>query len=128
MPYDDPDPSDPSVLCGVSLPTSDDTTLEMARVFAEEFARLGLPEERIRALFGSPFYGAAYRCSRHLGAATIDRLIRESCSVWGRVRVVDTLPDVAHSDRSSIADSRDDHTRGSQPPACRGVNDDGRSD
>ena len=42
MPYDDPDPTDPTLLVGVQLPADPAADLEMAYVFAEEFARMGM--------------------------------------------------------------------------------------
>ena len=43
MPYNEPDPTDPNMLVSVELSATADTTEEMAYVFAEEFARMGLP-------------------------------------------------------------------------------------
>lgn len=92
MPHGEPDPSDPSMLCGVSLPGSEETTREMARVFAEEFARAGLGEAQIKALFRDPFYGAAHRAFLLIGPEEIDAMVAESAAVWGRVRLVDRVP------------------------------------
>jgi hypothetical protein len=92
MPYDEPDPTDPSLLCGVSLPGGPETTREMAAVFAEEFARMGLPADEIRGLFRSPFYGAAHQALLLLGEETIDAMIAEAVAVWGRMRIVDRTP------------------------------------
>ena len=41
MPYDDPEPDDPSMLVGIALPCDEATEREMAAAFADEFARIG---------------------------------------------------------------------------------------
>jgi hypothetical protein len=88
MPYRDPDPSDPNVLVGVSLPGNREGLREMAATFAEEFARLGFDEERLLKLFCRPDYAAAHRAYRVLGEHEIRRIIREAVGVWGQFRVV----------------------------------------
>ena len=88
MPYDDPDPEDPNVLVGVSLPADRESIREMARAFAEEFAALGFDEARLAALFQQPFYAGAHRALKVLGQDEITGIIRESLQVWGRFRVV----------------------------------------
>ena len=88
MPYGDPDPEDPNVLVGVSLPAGREATVEMARVFAEEFAAMGFDEERLWALFRRPFYAGAHRALRLLGEESIGGIIRESLAVRGACRVV----------------------------------------
>jgi hypothetical protein len=86
MPYDDPDPDDPSLLIGVELPADEDTDLEMAYAFAEEFAKLGFSEQQLWLLFQSPFYAGAYRALRNLGEDKIRSVIQETLEVWGRFR------------------------------------------
>jgi hypothetical protein len=95
MPYQDPDPGDPNVLVGVSLPATRESLEEMARAFAEEFAALGLSEAQIFNLFRRPFYAGAHQAYRALGEAEIAKLIRESLAVWGgfRVRIRDARPE-----------------------------------
>jgi hypothetical protein len=87
MPYDDPDPSDPNVLVGVSLPGDRQSVEEMARAFAEEFAALGYDPGRLLGLFRRPFYAGAHLAWRVLGEDTIKQIVRESSEVWGRYRV-----------------------------------------
>jgi hypothetical protein len=82
VPYSDPDPTDPHVLIGVALPAGTETTREMAWVFAEEFARLGLSARRILGLFRSPFYAGAHRALRILGEAEVTAIVNECVSVW----------------------------------------------
>ena len=86
MPYHDPDPTDPSVLIGVEAPATPESDLEMAYVFAEEFARLGFSEERLLALFQDPFYAGANRALGTLGEERIRTVIAETLSIWGRLR------------------------------------------
>lgn len=95
MPYDDPDPQDPMMLVGVALPAGRDSQVEMARVFAEEYARMGFDEDRILGLFRRPFYAGAHNALRELGEDTIRAIVRDTTRVWGRVRIVDRLPAAA---------------------------------
>jgi len=91
MPYDDPDPSDPTMLVGVALPGSPQATLDMAYAFAEEFARAGMGEEAIFGLFADAFYAGPHRAYRALGDRAVREIVRECVGVWGRApgRVVD---------------------------------------
>jgi len=88
MPYDEPGPSDPQMLVGVSLPGSEAATRRMAETFADEFARLGLGRERILALYRAPAYAAAHAAWQQLGGSAIERIVDESLAVWGRYRFV----------------------------------------
>jgi hypothetical protein len=83
MPYDDPDPTDPTVLVGVELPGDLEATRDMAWVFAEEFARMGFDAPRIDALFRSPFYAGAHRALSTLGETEVGAIIRECVEVFG---------------------------------------------
>jgi hypothetical protein len=84
MPFADPDPTDPTVLVGVGLPAEVEATRDMAWVFAEEFARLGLDGPRILRLFGSPFYAGAHQALRQLGEPEIVAIVEECVRVFGR--------------------------------------------
>ncbi|HEY7817438.1 MAG TPA: hypothetical protein VIG29_04415 [Vicinamibacteria bacterium] len=88
MPYRDPDPSDPNLLVGVSLPGDEETTREMAAAFAEEFALLGFDQERLMALFRRPHYEGAHRAYLLLGEEEIRCIVTEATSFFGRFRVV----------------------------------------
>ncbi len=88
MPFDEPAATDPTMLCGVSLPGTESTTREMAAAFADEFARLGLGRDRILEMFRNPFYAAAHAAWRRLGEEAIDRIVGESVGFWGRFRFV----------------------------------------
>jgi hypothetical protein len=86
MPYGEPDPSDPSVLVGVALPSEAETMTEMAYAFAEEFARMGFDARRILRLFANPFYAGAHRAYRTLGEPALTAIVEECVGVWGRRR------------------------------------------
>ncbi len=92
MPYGDPDPSDPSILVGVTLPGDAASTRAMAEVFADEFARLGYDERGIFALFEEPFYAGAHATLAALGVPAVLRIIQDAVARWPRVRVVDAGP------------------------------------
>ena len=83
MPYDDPDPTDPTVLVGVELPGDVEATRDMAWVFAEEFARMGFDAPRIAELFRSPFYTGAHQALRLLGDTEVSAIIGECVGVFG---------------------------------------------
>ena len=89
MPYEDPEPTDPMMFVGVGLPGTIEDTREMAYTFAEEFARMGYPEEKIMHLFSTPFYKGAYGTYEALGEDEIRKIVGECVGVWGRVRFVD---------------------------------------
>jgi hypothetical protein len=84
MPFAEPDPTDPTVLVGVSVAGGADATRDMAWVFAEEFARLGLDAARLLALFRSPFYAGAHQAWQTLGEPEIVGIVAECVSVFGR--------------------------------------------
>ena len=93
MPYGDPDPQDPNMLVGVSVPADPEAVREMAYAFAEEFAALGFDERRLLALFKQPFYAGPHRAYRALGETAIRSIIAESIGVWGRMRTVVKVPE-----------------------------------
>jgi hypothetical protein len=88
VPYDDPDPDDPSMLVGVVLPGDAGGVAEMAASFADEFAQLGLSRDEILALFRQPFYAAAHGALETLGEGEIGRIVDESLGLWSRFHVV----------------------------------------
>jgi hypothetical protein len=83
MPYGEADPSDPNVLVGVLMPAGAETMREMAYVFAEEFARLGLDETGLLRLFRNPFYAGPHQAYRALGEPVVREIVRECVRVWG---------------------------------------------
>ena len=94
MPYDEPEPEDPNVLVGVSLPAGPGAIREMAAAFADEFAQLGLNRAQILGLFRRAEYTGAHRAWTLLGEEAIGALVDESLAVWGRFTcVVTDCPD-----------------------------------
>lgn len=87
MPFKDPDPTDPNVLVGVTLPADAEATKEMAYVFAEEFARMGYARDGLLRLFKNPYYAGAHGAYRDLGEEAIRAIIEECVNAWGRVAV-----------------------------------------
>jgi hypothetical protein len=95
MPYDDPEPDDPHLLVGVSLPGDEASTREMAAAFADEFAQMGFDRDRLLRLFANPFYAGAHAARQLLGDAEVVRIVEDSVRVYGtrRLAVVDTDSD-----------------------------------
>lgn len=90
MPYDDPDPTDPTMLVGVAAgPGGPDAMAAMARVFAEEFARLGYDARTLTALFENPFYAGPHAALRALGAPAIRAIVAEAVVRWPRIAIID---------------------------------------
>jgi hypothetical protein len=92
MPYRHPEPEDPQVHVGVSVPGDEESMRELAYAFAEEFAMMGHPREWILRMFANPFYAGAHRAQRELGDAEIERIVSETADLWTRVRMVDHDP------------------------------------
>ena len=91
MPYNDPDPSDPNVLVGVELEVDEDAAKDMAYVFAEEFARLGMDKNKLMGIFSNSEYAGAHRAYLQLGENEIETIVNECISVWGSVRIIDRV-------------------------------------
>ena len=87
MPYDEPEPDDPQVLVGVTVPGDAESAREMAAAFADEFARMGFGRRQILALFRSPRYAGAHDALARLGDVEVARVVDESLGVWGQVRL-----------------------------------------
>jgi hypothetical protein len=83
MPYGEPEPDDPHVLVGVSLPADETATRAMAAAFADEFAQMGFTRERLLRVFADPFYAGAHSARRLLGEAEIARIVDDSLRVYG---------------------------------------------
>ena len=107
MPYDDPDPDDPHLLVGVSLPGDETTTREMAEAFADEFAQMGFDRDRLLRLFSNPFYTGAHAARQLLGDAEITRIVVDSLRAYGGRSYV-------------IRDADTDDDESEAPPARRG--------
>jgi len=89
MPYGDPDPSDPTMLVGVPAPGGPDAMATMARVFADEFARLGHDEGEIFALFEDPHYAGPHAALQALGVPLVLTVIQDAVARWPRVAIID---------------------------------------
>ncbi len=88
MPYDDPDPTDPTMLVGVVLPSGVEAMRDMAYVFAEEFARIGFDAKGLLDIFRNPFYAGAHQAYRALGEDAVRAVVDECVAVWGRANMV----------------------------------------
>ncbi len=78
------EPEDPMALVGVALPRGDADL--MAACLVDEYVRLGLSDERLLALFRSPFYAGAHAVYRARGEAYVKTLIAQARARWGRPR------------------------------------------
>ncbi len=93
MPYNDPDPTDPMTLHGMAIETdaatAEESTREMAVCFAEEFARMGFEQQRIRRLFENAQYHGPHTARQTLGAEAIDRIVEQAVRLYqpGRIRL-----------------------------------------
>ena len=77
------EPDDPLELVGVELPAdSDESMIEMAETFAEEFARTGWSEDQVLSLFRNPAYAAPHRVWRIKGEDEVVRIVRKAMSLW----------------------------------------------
>ncbi len=83
MPYGEPDPEDPLALQGIEVPGSESETREMARCFAEEFARMGWATLRILRLFQDARYAGPHRAFLLLGEKAIREIVAEAAFVYG---------------------------------------------
>ncbi len=88
MPYNDPDPTDPTMLVGVEIPADKTSDIDMAYAFAEEFTKLGYSADRLMALFQNPHYAGAYRALTILGEERIAGIVQEAAAAWGGFNVV----------------------------------------
>ncbi len=103
MPYDEPDPQDPSMLVGVGLPCGEEEVEEMAASFASELAQIGHGEEHILRIFGNAFYAGAHMAWVQLGEMKIRDLVSEAVEFWSHCRV--SVKDKSTEDRLVPVDS-----------------------
>ena len=70
---------DPLALVGVSIPDTEGAAslVEMARVFIDEFARMGWARGRILEVFRNPFYRGPHIVWRTYGDEFVQRLVTE---------------------------------------------------
>jgi len=91
MPYDDPDPTDPMTLHGVGVETdSEESMVEMAACFIEEYARLGFDARRIERMFHTQGYAGPAMALRVLGEKRIRDLIADEIALRGSRREIKT--------------------------------------
>jgi hypothetical protein len=84
MPKLEPDPQDPLVLVGVSLPARDASAIRhMATCFAEEYLRMGFDPEKVMDIFQDPFYAGAHEAYKALGPDDIRSVVEEAAKIWG---------------------------------------------
>jgi hypothetical protein len=92
MPYDEPDPDDPTVIVGVDVPGDSGSTRELLYAVAEEFASMGHDEEWIMRLLRNPFYAGSHRAYLEVGEEQTRAIVQECLGYWSRVRFVDQAP------------------------------------
>ena len=59
---------------------------DMALCFAEEFIRDGWPQEKVLAMFKTPFYQGPYGVWNRKGDAYVQAVVAEAAAMWGRVK------------------------------------------
>jgi hypothetical protein len=79
VPVKEFEPADPYELVGVryAVPPGVDADRELVRCFVEEFALMGWPRKRVRALFDAPRYEGAHDVLRRRGPTLIDEVAAE---------------------------------------------------
>jgi hypothetical protein len=75
---------DPLELVGVPVPVDEATFDEMARCFVEEYVRDGWSDERLFALFRSPFYAGLHVIWLRRGEPWVRALVAETRLRWRR--------------------------------------------
>lgn len=72
------EPDDPLMLVGVAVPVDEATFDEMARCLVDEYVRDGWTDDRLLALFRSPFYAGLHVIWRRRGEHWVRDLIAET--------------------------------------------------
>ncbi|HET9672965.1 MAG TPA: hypothetical protein VFQ40_08985 [Actinomycetota bacterium] len=74
------EPDDPYQLTTMAYPVEDgqSSDREMARCFIEEYALMGWSRDRIRRLFGSPFFAGTHGILERRGSDFIEALLAET--------------------------------------------------
>ena len=78
------EPDDPLELVGVPVPVDEVTFDEMASCLVEEYVRDGWTDERLLALFRSPFYAGLHVIWRRRGEPWVLALIADTRRRWHR--------------------------------------------
>jgi hypothetical protein len=84
MPKDEFDFEDPLELNGVAFFTEEDTSVEMAECFTEEFMRMGYNHKQVLALFRNPHYVGPNMVLQNKGEAFVKEIIRDVFARWGK--------------------------------------------
>ncbi|MBI2881963.1 MAG: hypothetical protein HYY21_10230 [Candidatus Tectomicrobia bacterium] len=86
MPKDEFDFEDPMELLSCAMPAAGpEMEREMARCLAEEFIRMGTPEEDLLEMFRDPFYSVLHGVYQSLGEAAVRDLIAQARAGWGPI-------------------------------------------
>jgi hypothetical protein len=80
----DAEPDDPLELVGVPVPVDEATFDEMARCLIEEYVRDGWSDDRLLALFRSPFYAGLHVIWRLRGRDWVTGEIADTRRRWHR--------------------------------------------
>lgn len=74
------EPDDPYAFTAMRYPVDDPVASdrEMARCFIEEYALMGWSADRVRRLFGSPFFAGTHGILERRGQAFVDELVAET--------------------------------------------------
>ncbi len=63
--------------CTYDVEAGTDPDLEMARCFVEEYALMGFPAQRIRALFEAEFFAGTHDILSRRGPEFVDRILAD---------------------------------------------------
>lgn len=67
---------DPMEIIGMDMGADEATMLEMAYVFADEYMRMGYPDNAVLNLFRDPFYRAPHSVFRAKGEDFVKELVQ----------------------------------------------------
>ena len=95
MPKNEFDLEDPLELRGMVLPSSEDTTGDMAECFIEEFLRMNYGHNEVLALFRNPHYLGPYLAWEKQGEPFIRNLIADVFARWRRAVTWTEADDIA---------------------------------
>jgi len=87
MTYEDSECTGRTAIVGTRASSYAASCEQSCRIFAGEFARLGLDAEKVVQLFRSPFYVAPYRTYQILGEEKVSKIVRASVDLWGKIQV-----------------------------------------
>ena len=66
---------DPMEIIGMDMGASEETMIEMARVFIDEYMRMGYPDAAVMRIFRDPFYRAPHSVLHGKGEAFVAEMI-----------------------------------------------------